>query len=203
LHEVVTAGHDKEGGHHDAAWRRWLDGIQNSPLTVSCVGGVVGPPFGHHSGSLCLCIKREGKRSGPATLYHILAFKHSPPSLRSLSDIAPLCLPSLFPAPMASFPACSIWESHLLGLVKKGYIPVKEVLGCRLEGEGEVPHPGDDEVVELASFYERSLACPCIPLCGGSFATTSWRSRTPTQHCPSHCVLHHAMQGVHGDRPLL
>jgi hypothetical protein len=70
---------------------------------------------------------------------------------------------------------------------------MKKVLGCRLEGEGEVPHPGDNDVVELASFYERGLVRPCIPLYGGSFATTSWRSRTPTQHCHSHCVLHHAM----------
>jgi hypothetical protein len=64
---------------------------------------------------------------------------------------------------MALFPVCSIWESRLLGLGKKGFIPPKEILGWRLEGEGEVPRPRDDEVVVLASFYEREFDLPLHP----------------------------------------
>jgi hypothetical protein len=41
-----------------------------------------------------------------------------------------------------------------------------------------IPGSEDDEVVMLASFYERGLASPYIPSCEGSFITTSWRSAT-------------------------
>jgi hypothetical protein len=58
---------------------------------------------------------------------------------------------------MVSFPFSLIRESHLLGLEKKGFIPSREASGWRLESEGEVPRPEDDEVVVLESFYE----CGC------------------------------------------
>lgn len=68
---------------------------------------------------------------------------------------------------MASFPFCTIHESRLRGLEKKGFLPPKDVLWWRLEGEGEVPRPGDDEVVVLASFYERGFGLPLHPFMRG------------------------------------
>lgn len=32
----------KRGGHHDTAWRGWLDGTQNDLPAVSCASGVIG-----------------------------------------------------------------------------------------------------------------------------------------------------------------
>lgn len=32
----------KRGGHHDTAWRGWLDGTQNGLPAVSCASGVIG-----------------------------------------------------------------------------------------------------------------------------------------------------------------
>jgi hypothetical protein len=61
---------------------------------------------------------------------------------------------------MVWFPISLIRESRLLGLEKKGFIRSREVLGWRLGGEGEVPHLRDDEVVVLASFYERGFGLP-------------------------------------------
>jgi hypothetical protein len=40
-----------------------------------------------------------------------------------------------------------IREIRLYGLDKKGFLPPKDVSVWRLEGEGEVPRPEDDEVV--------------------------------------------------------
>jgi hypothetical protein len=56
---------------------------------------------------------------------------------------------------MALFLSSMIRENCLHGLEKKGFLPSMDVLGWRMEGKGEVPHPGDDEVVVHASFYER------------------------------------------------
>jgi hypothetical protein len=71
---------------------------------------------------------------------------------------------------MALFPASLIRESHLLSLEKKGFIPLREASGWRLESGGEVPHPGDSEVVVLMSFYERNVlmhtyVCLLVPIC--------------------------------------
>jgi hypothetical protein len=51
----------------------------------------VGPPFGHHSGSLCMCIKRERKHSGSAML---TTFSHSSTRLLPLeaSLMSRLCV---------------------------------------------------------------------------------------------------------------
>jgi hypothetical protein len=61
---------------------------------------------------------------------------------------------------MVSFPVSLIRESRLLCLEKKGFIPSREASEWRLESEGEVPCPGDSEVVMLASFYERGFDLP-------------------------------------------
>lgn len=59
--------------------------------------------------------------------------------------------------------------SRLHGLEKKAFIPPKEVSRWRLEVEGKVPHPSDDEVVMLVSFYEREFVLPLHPfVCAGS-----------------------------------
>lgn len=42
-----------------------------------------------------------------------------------------------------------------------------EALGWRLEDEGEVPQPRDDEVVMLSSFYERGFRLPLDPFVRG------------------------------------
>jgi hypothetical protein len=68
---------------------------------------------------------------------------------------------------MTSFPPCAICESHLRGLEKKGFLPSKDVSGWRLEAEGEVPRPRDDEVIVLASFYERGFGMPLHPFMRG------------------------------------
>ena len=76
----------------------------------------------------------------------------------------PLCLPVIlrphksFFALMAS--ASSIQEIRLLGLQKKGFILAKEVLGWRLQSESEMSCTRDNEVVVLASFYERGFGLP-------------------------------------------
>jgi hypothetical protein len=59
---------------------------------------------------------------------------------------------------MASFLACSIRVSRLQCLEKKRFMPTKEILQWRLEGEGEVSRLRNDEVVVLASFYERGFS---------------------------------------------
>lgn len=60
-----------------------------------------------------------------------------------------------------------IHESRLRGLEKKGFLPPKNILGWRLQGEGGVLHPRDDEVVVLASFYECGFDFPLHPfMCG-------------------------------------
>jgi hypothetical protein len=32
----------KRGVHRDTTWRGWLDGTQNAPFSVLCMGGVLG-----------------------------------------------------------------------------------------------------------------------------------------------------------------
>jgi hypothetical protein len=129
---------------------------------------VVGSLFRHHSGFLCLCINREGKLSGLATL---TAFSHSsirlPLEASLLASGVHLCLVSLLLAPIVLFLACSIWESCLLGLQKKGFILMKEVSRWRLEGEGKVLHPRHNEVVVLAFFYEHGFGRPLHPFVRG------------------------------------
>jgi hypothetical protein len=61
---------------------------------------------------------------------------------------------------MALFIACSIRDSRLLGLERKGFLPIKEFSRRRLEKEGDVPLPRDDEVVVLVPFYERGFVLP-------------------------------------------
>jgi hypothetical protein len=61
---------------------------------------------------------------------------------------------------MTSFPSCRIHESRFRGLDKKGFLPSKDVLEWRLEVEGKVPRPRDDEVVVLVSFYKRGVGLP-------------------------------------------
>jgi hypothetical protein len=68
---------------------------------------------------------------------------------------------------MASFLVCSLHRSRVLGLQKKGFLPPVEALGWRLEDEGEVPQPRDDEVVMLSSFYERGFRLPLDPFVRG------------------------------------
>jgi hypothetical protein len=54
-----------------------------------------------------------------------------------------------------------------LWLGEEGVPPLKHVLEWRLEVKGEVPHPRDDEVVVLTSFYERGFGLPLHPfMCG-------------------------------------
>jgi hypothetical protein len=57
--------------------------------------------------------------------------------------------------------------------VKKGFLPTKEVSEWRLEGEGEVPHPRDNEVVMLTLFYDHGFKLPFHPFLWGSFTTSS------------------------------
>jgi hypothetical protein len=61
---------------------------------------------------------------------------------------------------MDSFPLCSITQSRLKDLERKGFVPLKSVLGWRLEEEGGALAWHDDEVVVLASFYERDFRLP-------------------------------------------
>jgi hypothetical protein len=68
---------------------------------------------------------------------------------------------------MASLPSNSIRESRLHGLEKKGFNPLKDVSGWRLESEGEVPRPRDDEVAVLVSFYECGFSLPLHPFVRG------------------------------------
>lgn len=91
--------------------------------------------------------------------YAYCILHHEPSLLIALSppSLAPVLLPSVH---MVLFPSCMIRESHLRGLERKGFLPPKDLLRWRLEGEGEVPHPGDDELVELASFYECGFSLP-------------------------------------------
>jgi hypothetical protein len=126
--------------------------------------------------------------------YNLSPYFFPPRSLWLLCLLPHLCSSSLLAMRMVSFPVCLIQESHLLGLEKKGFIPSREVLGWRLEGEGEVPHPGDDEVVMLASLYEHRLGLPLHPITVGSSTTISWKFRTFittlffTSHASSCCV---------------
>jgi hypothetical protein len=87
---------------------------------------------------------------------------------------------------MASFLACSIQESRLLGLEKKGFIPTKEVSGWRLKGEGEVPHPRDDEMVVLTSFCECSFGLPLHPFVRGIL----YYYQTKIQNLQLNIILH-------------
>lgn len=50
---------------------------------------------------------------------------------------------------------------------EKGFIPPKEVSGWRLESDGEVPHPRNDEVIVLVSFYERRFGLCLHPFMRG------------------------------------
>jgi hypothetical protein len=62
------------------------------------------------------------------------------------------CLLSPLYLPICSHgvvPSCAIRESRLCGLEKKGFLPPKDVSRWRLEAEGEVPCPRDDEVIVL------------------------------------------------------
>jgi hypothetical protein len=60
-------------------------------------------------------------------------------------------------------PPYAIHESHLRGLEKMGFLPSKDVSGWRLEVEGEVPRPKDDEVIMPTSFYKREFGLPLHP----------------------------------------
>jgi hypothetical protein len=52
-------------------------------------------------------------------------------------------------------------------LEKKGFFPSEDVSRWRLEAKGEVPHPRDDEVIMLASLYERGFGLPFhLFMCG-------------------------------------
>jgi hypothetical protein len=61
---------------------------------------------------------------------------------------------------MASFLACLMQVSRLLGLERKGFLPPKEVSRWILEKEGDVSLPQDDELVVLAPFYECVFGLP-------------------------------------------
>jgi hypothetical protein len=135
----------------------WLKGV-DPPMMFG-----VAPLFKRHP---CPLHKQRGGVLKVGFTYRILALEPLLPfSLRShlatcsflLCLLASLCPSSLPTARMVSFPFSLIRESHLLGLEKKGFIPSREASGWRLESEGEVPRPEDDEVVVLESFYE----CGC------------------------------------------
>jgi hypothetical protein len=115
------------------------------------------------------CISREEEVIGVSFAYHILALEpllpfspRSPLVACAFSSclLASLCPSTLPTARMVSFPVSLIRESRLLCLEKKGFIPSREASEWRLESEGEVPCPGDSEVVMLASFYERGFDLP-------------------------------------------
>jgi hypothetical protein len=61
---------------------------------------------------------------------------------------------------MVSFPTCSIRDSRLFGQERKGFLPPTEVSRWRLEKEGDVSLPQDDEVVMIAPFYECGFELP-------------------------------------------
>lgn len=76
------------------------------------------------------------------------------------------CLLSPLYLPICSHgvvPSCAIRESRLCGLEKKGFLPPKDVSRWRLEAEGEVPRPKDDEVIMPTSFYKREFGLPLHP----------------------------------------
>jgi hypothetical protein len=52
-------------------------------------------------------------------------------------------------------------------LEKKGFIPSREASGWMLESEDEMPHPRDDEMVMLASFYGCGFDLPLHPFVRG------------------------------------
>lgn len=67
-----------------------------------------------------------------------------------------------------SFLVCSIREIRLLGLEKKAFLPPpKEASLWRLEKEGDVPLPLDDEEVVLAPFYQCGFGLPLHPFIRG------------------------------------
>jgi hypothetical protein len=112
---------------------------------------------------LWLCINREGECSGSVTLTVFLRLRLF--LLPPLEAFRMLCL--LASRAHGVVPSLLDPGSRLLGLEKKAFIPPKEVSRWRLEVEGKVPHPSDDEVVMLVSFYEREFVLPLHPfVCG-------------------------------------
>jgi hypothetical protein len=119
----------------------------------------------HHLG-VCLfsCISTPvtGRVLGVIFAYHILVFV-SPPSWTTFA------ISLLYASPFFSHgvvPLCDPWESSSW-LGEEGVPPSKDVLGWRLEAEGEVPRPRDNEVIVLSSFYEHRFGLPLHPfVCG-------------------------------------
>jgi hypothetical protein len=69
--------------------------------------------------------------------------------------------------------ACLFHRSHVLGLKKRGFLPLVEDSGWWLEDEGEVPWSWDGVVVVLASFYECGFRLPVRPFVRGQSSTTN------------------------------
>lgn len=198
----------KRGVHRDTVWRGWLDGTQNAPFSVSCVGGVLGwltvlaitgaSPF---ASPIALYPRRYGTcrmnnflldgRGSCVLKRRILPCRSQGPILRSQGPILPLLCnnrmgrlfisvmlsvfscPRIFHilsleafmhpcvhhsprhlslAPMDTFPLCSITQSRLEDLERKGFLPHGSISSWRLEEEGGALTLCDGEVVVLTSF---------------------------------------------------
>ncbi|RLM73186.1 hypothetical protein C2845_PM15G03610 [Panicum miliaceum] len=59
---------------------------------------------------------------------------------------------------MSHWHQSNVNESHLEDFMAKGFLPPKEVAGCRARPpEHEKPHPEPYEVVSFLAFHERGL----------------------------------------------
>jgi hypothetical protein len=96
---------------------------------------------------------------------------------------------------MDAFPTCSLTQSRLEDLERKGFLHLKLIFGWQLEKGGGAPAPHEGEVVVLASFYECGLRLPVHPFMRGLLLQVA-ASESPPKHHPSHSVLHHAMRGL-------